>query len=455
MYDEPTRGNQQFKAASSIPYDHLQNSRLESGCVRYVRIPRELNTDTVDTIRFETCIRRNLSHVDPSKHLNLGQDSFTYSAVSYAWGNPTPKHQIFVDGESHQIAENLWQFLLQAKAKPELLSGWLWIDALSIDQSDPEERRHQVGIMSSIFQNAYQVFVWLGPALENSDVAMSALSASSMKRYVFEQFYLPNNHDLPEYNWLTRSESIQKLKRWEPERFEEWATGVANAIGALCDRPYWKRLWVFQELRHAEQITITCGEQIVPWDKFGNLWSVLAEIGALNEHTVDMLKGSLATRMVTLRAKPMDFSLWNLLKETRNLACWDRRDRVYALLSVATEGHEGIEADYRKTTTPLTIAHDTLRHKYAMRSPRTLDDVLADCEFLEDVFGMLRSEMLQYARVQSSGQVIKWSSIGQQTSVLSFPRVETTRSSRNDRGWSEWAQSHGHLAVAELLGDMY
>jgi hypothetical protein len=359
-----------------------------------------------------------------------------------------------VDGESHQVAENLWQFLLQAKAKPELLSGWLWIDALSIDQSDPEERRHQVGIMSSIFQNACLVFVWLGPAFDNSDIAMSALSASSMERYVLKEFYLPNGHELPEYYWSIRSESIQELKRREPKRFEEWVTVVADAVLSLCERPYWKLLWVFQELRHAEQITIMCGEQSVPWDKFSNLWSVLAELGALNESIVELLKGSLATRMVTLRAKPMDFSLWSLLKETRSLECADQRDRVYALLSVASEGYGQVEADYRKTTTPLAIAHDTLRVKHCMRPQRTLDDLLADCEFLEDVFGMRRSEMLVYARVKSTGKLAPWSSVGQQTSVLSFPRVET-RSSRNDRGWSEWAQSHGHLAVAELLGDMY
>jgi hypothetical protein len=126
-----------------------------------MRTLHDLNTETVGTIRFKTCIRRNLSHSDPSEHLNHSQDPFTYSAISYAWGNPTPKHQIFVDGEPREIAENLWQFLLQAKPQPEALSGWLWIDALSIDQSNPEERRHQVGIMSSIFRNA--CLVWNDP----------------------------------------------------------------------------------------------------------------------------------------------------------------------------------------------------------------------------------------------------------------------------------------------------
>lgn len=64
------------------------------------------------------------------------------------------------------------------------------------------------------------------------------------------------------------------------------------------------------------------------------------------EDASERLRQSLATRMMTLRTKPMDFSLGNLLKETRNLECADRRDRVYALLNFATQGHEDIEADY-------------------------------------------------------------------------------------------------------------
>lgn len=46
--------------------------------------------------------------------------------------------------------------------------------------------------------------------------------------------------------------------------------------------------------------------------------------------------------------KPLDTSLWTLLQATADLQCADPRDRVYALLSVATEGHEHIEPDYEQ-----------------------------------------------------------------------------------------------------------
>jgi hypothetical protein len=46
---------------------------------------------------------------------------------------------------------------------------------LCIDQTDAEERRHQVGSMSAIFKNAGLVVVWLGVS---SDVAMRILQKS-------------------------------------------------------------------------------------------------------------------------------------------------------------------------------------------------------------------------------------------------------------------------------------
>ena len=104
---------------------------------------------------------------------------------------------------------------------------------------------------------------------------------------------------------------------------------------------------------------------------------------------------------MSLRSESIDSSLYNLLKVTQNLECADRRDRVYALLSVATTGHEGIEADYNLG--PLYLAHCILRIKYATRQPGALDDVLLDCEFLEGVSRIDEGAMLRYRRHNARG----------------------------------------------------
>jgi hypothetical protein len=43
-------------------------------------------------------------------------------------------------------------------------TGYLWIDAISINQETLEERNHQVGIMGEIYSRAECVIIWLGRA---------------------------------------------------------------------------------------------------------------------------------------------------------------------------------------------------------------------------------------------------------------------------------------------------
>ncbi|KAJ5627601.1 hypothetical protein N7528_005028 [Penicillium herquei] len=48
----------------------------------------------------------------------------------------------------------------------------IWIDALFIDQADKSELSHQMSFMRDIYSRASRVFIWLGPAAENSDAVM-------------------------------------------------------------------------------------------------------------------------------------------------------------------------------------------------------------------------------------------------------------------------------------------
>jgi hypothetical protein len=378
-------------ATESLPVEFTPGAKLEAGYVRFVCILPTHVYDDPNTIRCRTRITRS------------GPGSIPYLALSYAWGDPTPKHAIFVDGVRRLIAENLWQFLREARTKPAQFSCWLWIDALSIDQSDTEERRHQVGIMSWIFRNALEVIVWLGPSYDGSDVAMKVLY------------------------WQGKPNESFSLSRWIDWNWK-WANSILSAIVNLCRRPFWKRLWVFQELRHAEDIRLMCGKYIITWAAFGSLRSVVNELSRLRYHTTHALEPSLATQMIYLRTKPINFSLLNLLKETRNLDCADEHDRVYALLSVATEGHEDIDADYEASLS--SLAHSVLRNEYTLRQPKFLSNVFWDCDFLWNVLRLKRTHIFGY---------------GNPTEIV------WERSPKSS--WAAWAEHNCHLAVAKLLLD--
>jgi hypothetical protein len=155
----------------------------------------------------------------------------SYTAVSYTWGSPIAldtRCKILLDGTDQLLPKNLCRFLEQASDRQ---FGWLWVDALSIAQTCPEERSHQVRIMSTIFSDAERVVVWLGPAYERSDEATRALSTPSK---------------------LHRPAALG-----DPE--------MLKAIEALFVRPYWARLWVYQELKSAEDLTVMCGGALPEW----------------------------------------------------------------------------------------------------------------------------------------------------------------------------------------------
>jgi hypothetical protein len=94
-----------------------------------------------------------------------------------------------------------------------------WVDALCIDQHNVSERNRQVNMMARIYSSAFKVAVWLGPATMDNDRACDLISkkgGSCVARHTVTQETL-------------------------------------EALVALLGRPYWKRLWIVQEILLAKQ----------------------------------------------------------------------------------------------------------------------------------------------------------------------------------------------------------
>ena len=182
-------------------------------------------------------------------------DKPTYTAISYTWGSQHGCHAVFVNDHSLLVPKNLWRFLGSARAVGGDLSSWLWIDMLSINQADISERGHQVSLMPAIFRTAHLVNVWLGPAYLGSHAALTSLARNS--------------------------------NRWKGlgKRRKVWASDAGPGIKELCQRPYWKRLWVYQELKLVRQIQLMCGTRTIAWDQY-KLFLTLAETDCLREYHV-------------------------------------------------------------------------------------------------------------------------------------------------------------------------
>jgi hypothetical protein len=98
-----------------------------------------------------------------------GNTKDTYTCLSYVWGEEPASHSILIGNKTKAILPNLYNFLEQAKTLHH--SKWLWIDTLCIDQSNTDERNHQVQQMGSIYERAEEVISWLG----NDEAAIRCL----------------------------------------------------------------------------------------------------------------------------------------------------------------------------------------------------------------------------------------------------------------------------------------
>jgi hypothetical protein len=285
-----------------------------------------------------------------------------YTALSYTWGSPVLQREVIINDEPRAITTNLWRFLSQARKLPARYSGWLWIDALSIDQSDLCEKAEQVKIISNIFACAKQAVLWLGPAYGDSDRAMKALAT------------------------LSTSGTTWKSPR------SLWAAPLGPAILGLCKRAYWQRLWVLQELKASHRIDLMCGDREVKFERLRAF--LLAEnVDERTQEQVRTLKRSSATMMVALTIESFDSSLRSMLDATSHLRHTNPLDRVYAILNVVSTGREGIEADYTATFTELI--NSVLRGIMEQGTPSNLRDVFMECDFLESLFAVESGSMFK------------------------------------------------------------
>jgi hypothetical protein len=276
----------------------------------------------------------------------------SYTAISYTWGSPLGFHEILVRGELHSVPKNLWRFLDQARKlrNRKYLTRWLWVDALSIDQSDPQEKLDQVGILSSIFRDADRMVIWLGPSYANSDLALAGVHPYSTTR--------------PRRDSKTLADPV-------------W-----SALHGLCERPYWRRLWVYQELKSTWGPSLMCGETIVALRGFQEF--LLETLALRSADKIDILRTSPAAKILRLIEDPAKISLLESIQETSHLLCTDPRDKAYAILNLVHTGKRGIEADY--TITVPVLLNRILRNMHEMSPPKSLRQVVEQCLELERLF---------------------------------------------------------------------
>jgi len=95
-------------------------------------------------------------------HLSLKDENAPkYAALSYTWGSEEQSNSIVLDGHRVYVRENLADALRVLKPKTGEAPLLIWIDALSIDQTNEKDKNRQIKMMRHIFRQAETVHVWI------------------------------------------------------------------------------------------------------------------------------------------------------------------------------------------------------------------------------------------------------------------------------------------------------
>ncbi|KAN0121979.1 Heterokaryon incompatibility protein (HET) domain containing protein [Hyaloscypha variabilis] len=177
-----------------------------------------------------------------------------YKALSYTWGAPYGVDQedhheyatldcpIACDGKPFMITKNLLEGLIQLQDRGE--QGWLWIDAICINQDDEEEKAVQISMMSAIYADASMVIVWLGVL---DDASLKALELFDQrlqhedKQYQANSGGIPQEADSPQQDYTIFKQADEELL----ERFFR--------------RRWFRRVWIVQEIALAKEVIALCG----------------------------------------------------------------------------------------------------------------------------------------------------------------------------------------------------
>lgn len=249
-----------------------------------------------------------------------------YDALSYTWGNLAKHHELWIGNSRLLIGENLRAALLVLRDAGSTRA--IWVDAICINQDDVKERNHQVHIMKRIYSEAASVVVWLGPENKSSRAAMDLI----IKR-----------------NWPDRHDDSLKRKGLLENKDDS-----LRGLSEIFQRAWWKRIWIVQEVVAARELVVVCGTDKIPWSFVRKACKEIRQKEFSSEERARFLRISgyrNFTALDNFRARRGTMSLTRYLQCTKDYEASDMRDKLYALIGLASDiSPEDMVPDYTKAT---------------------------------------------------------------------------------------------------------
>ena len=171
-----------------------------------------------------------------------------YQALSYIWGDEGNTKTIELNNQSWKISCNLDAAIIQLRREGN--DVLVWIDALAINQSDIKERNAQTKKMRDIYASATKTMISL--------TTVESIEGNNM-------VYLLKFFEMME-NWVYfGSRDISCFKTMMDS---ETKLFLLVAMLYCVELPYWKRVWVIQEIMYSRDVEILFAGLTVAYDKF-------------------------------------------------------------------------------------------------------------------------------------------------------------------------------------------
>jgi hypothetical protein len=247
----------------------------------------------------------------------------SFTALSYVWGDTSRVCAIQIDGKTTHITATLDLALRDLRDATRVLR--IWADAICIDQSNIQERNQQVSLMGSLFATAQHTIIHLGPPTPEAESVLRELSLKT---------------------------SVNRLNL---DGHRNLASKAAHTLvhDHILTRPWFRRIWVLQELVLSKDPWIQCGTARIRWKDFclslrkaieqnarilppvtngvKNNWAVLRGINQTR------LQASHANFPCSSNNEDTNRNLLGLLHLRRGLGATDPRDFVFAHLGLALD----------------------------------------------------------------------------------------------------------------------
>ncbi|KAI0449283.1 HET-domain-containing protein [Xylaria acuta] len=326
-------------------------------CFPFVRIPECPRLRTPKCLgrrKAELMVTRRRSNQDTKDHRPWRYTWGDFVAVSYAWGDPSSKREIFVDGIPVLVTVSLEAALRELRNHVRIQQGFLiWADALCINQEDLDERAAQVARMQDIYRAAWQL---------QQEGEMSIF-------YQRVQLFVVR---LPFWQWKHTHTTLNIQK------------DALEAIYHFLARPYWRRLWIIQEVAlGAANSPVLCGNSSLRLkDIFNALQFMKGDGAALGQYIIMSARGrdkitnkwnstpkdthKVSEKMwerplaiASLQVSNGEFStmkseIYDVLLLAGEANASNERDRVYGILGLPQVAHNiQLVPDYNRTVSEI------------------------------------------------------------------------------------------------------